>query len=157
MHNTEKKILKAKELQSAGLTGEVVFTNGCFDILHPGHVAYLAQARGWCDRLVVALNTDASVRRLKGEGRPVNDLDSRAAVIGGLASVDRVTAFDDPTPIALIERLKPDVLIKGADYTKDEVVGAAEVESWGGEVRLADFADGYSTTKTIEKMTGASE
>lgn len=133
---------------------KVGFTNGCFDILHRGHVAYLAQARGWCDRLVVALNTDASVRRLKGEGRPVNDLDSRAAVIGGLASVDRVTAFDDPTPIALIERLKPDVLIKGSDYTKDKVVGAAEVESWGGEVRLADFADGYSTTKTIEKMTG---
>lgn len=133
---------------------KVGFTNGCFDILHRGHVAYLAQARSWCDRLVVALNTDASVRRLKGEGRPVNDLDSRAAVIGGLASVDRVTAFDDPTPMALIERLKPDVLIKGSDYTKDKVVGAAEVESWGGEVRLADFADGYSTTKTIEKMTG---
>lgn len=133
---------------------KVGFTNGCFDILHRGHVAYLAQARSWCDRLVVALNTDASVRRLKGEGRPVNDLDSRAAVIGGLASVDRVTAFDDPTPIALIERLKPDVLIKGSDYTKDKVVGAAEVESWGGVVRLADFADGYSTTKTIEKMTG---
>lgn len=130
------------------------FTNGCFDILHRGHVAYLAQARGWCDRLVVALNTDASVRRLKGEGRPVNDLDSRAAVIGGLASVDRVTAFDDPTPMALIERLRPDVLIKGADYTKDKVVGATEVESWGGVVRLADFADGYSTTRTIEKMTG---
>ncbi len=136
---------------------KVGFTNGCFDILHRGHVAYLAQARCWCDRLVVALNTDASVRRLKGEGRPVNDLDSRAAVIGGLASVDRVTAFDDPTPIALIERLRPDVLIKGADYTKDKVVGAAEVESWGGMVRLADFADGYSTTKTIEKMTGAPE
>ncbi|MNN64914.1 Bifunctional protein HldE [compost metagenome] len=102
---------------------------------------------------MVALNTDASVRRLKGEGRPVNDLDSRAVVIGGLTSVDRVTAFDDPTPMALIERLKPDVLIKGADYTKDKVVGAAEVESWGGVVRLADFADGYSTTKTIEKMT----
>nr|WP_314429093.1 D-glycero-beta-D-manno-heptose 1-phosphate adenylyltransferase [uncultured Brevundimonas sp.] len=133
---------------------KVGFTNGCFDILHRGHVAYLAQARNWCDRLVVALNTDASVRRLKGEGRPVNDLDSRAAVIGGLASVDRVTAFDDPTPIALIERLKPNVLIKGSDYTKDKVVGAAEVESWGGVVRLADFADGYSTTKTIEKMTG---
>ncbi|NWE52177.1 D-glycero-beta-D-manno-heptose 1-phosphate adenylyltransferase [Brevundimonas sp. P7753] len=133
---------------------KVGFTNGCFDILHRGHVAYLAQARGWCDRLVVALNTDASVRRLKGEGRPVNDLDSRAAVIGGLASVDRVTAFDDPTPMVLIERLRPDVLIKGADYTKDKVVGATEVESWGGVVRLADFADGYSTTRTIEKMTG---
>lgn len=132
----------------------VGFTNGCFDILHRGHVAYLAQARSWCDRLVVALNTDASVRRLKGEGRPVNDLDSRAAVIGGLASVDRVTAFDDATPIALIERLRPDVLIKGADYTREGVVGGDLVESWGGEVKLATFEDGYSTTRTIAKMTG---
>jgi len=136
---------------------KVGFTNGCFDILHSGHVAYLAQARSWCDRLVVALNTDASVRRLKGEGRPVNDLDSRAVVIGGLASVDRVTAFDDPTPIALIERLRPDVLIKGADYTREGVVGGDLVESWGGEVRLAEFKDGFSTTKTIEKMTAKTE
>ena len=133
---------------------KVGFTNGCFDILHRGHVAYLAQARSWCDRLVVALNTDASVKRLKGEGRPVNDLDSRAVVIGGLASVDRVTSFDDPTPIALIERLRPDVLIKGADYTREGVVGGDLVESWGGEVRLAAFQDGYSTTKTIEKLSG---
>jgi D-beta-D-heptose 7-phosphate kinase/D-beta-D-heptose 1-phosphate adenosyltransferase len=131
---------------------KVGFTNGCFDILHRGHVAYLAQARGWCDRLVVALNTDASVRRLKGEGRPINDLDSRAVVIGGLASVDRVTAFDDPTPLALIERLRPDVLIKGADYTREGVVGGDLVESWGGEVRLAQFEDGYSTTGTIARL-----
>jgi D-beta-D-heptose 7-phosphate kinase / D-beta-D-heptose 1-phosphate adenosyltransferase len=132
---------------------KVGFTNGCFDILHRGHVAYLAQARSWCDRLVVALNTDASVKRLKGEGRPVNDLDSRAVVIGGLASVDRVTSFDDLTPIALIERLRPDVLIKGSDYTREGVVGGDLVESWGGEVKLADFKDGFSTTRTIEKMT----
>lgn len=131
---------------------KVGFTNGCFDILHRGHVAYLAQARSWCDRLVVALNTDASVRRLKGEGRPINDLDSRAVVIGGLASVDRVTSFDDPTPLALIERLRPDVLVKGADYTRAGVVGGDLVESWGGEVKLATFEDGYSTTKTLEKM-----
>jgi len=133
---------------------KVGFTNGCFDILHRGHVAYLAQARSWCDRLVVALNTDASVRRLKGNGRPVNDLDSRAIVIGSLSSVDRVTSFDDPTPLALIERLRPDVLIKGADYTREGVVGGDLVESWGGEVRLAVFQDGYSTTKTIEKLSG---
>lgn len=136
---------------------KVGFTNGCFDILHRGHVAYLAQARSWCDRLVVALNTDASVRRLKGEGRPVNDLDSRAVVIGGLASVDRVTSFDDPTPIGLIERLRPDVLIKGSDYTREGVVGGDLVESWGGVVRLADFKDGFSTTRTIEKMTGSAQ
>ena len=136
---------------------KVGFTNGCFDILHRGHVAYLAQARSWCDRLVVALNTDASVKRLKGEGRPVNDLDSRAVVIGGLASVDRVTSFDDPTPITLIERLRPGVLIKGSDYTREGVVGGDLVESWGGEVKLADFKDGYSTTRTIEKMTGGAQ
>ena len=133
---------------------KVGFTNGCFDILHRGHVAYLQQARSWCDRLIVALNTDASVRRLKGEGRPVNDLESRAVVLGGLASVDRVTAFDDPTPLALIERLRPDVLIKGSDYTREGVVGGDLVESWGGEVRLADFRDGFSTTRTIEKLSG---
>lgn len=136
---------------------KIGFTNGCFDILHRGHVAYLAQARSWCDRLVVALNTDASVRGLKGEGRPVNDLDSRAVVIGGLASVDRVTAFDDPTPIRLIERLRPDVLIKGADYTREGVVGGDLVESWGGEVRLAAFTDGHSTTGTIAKMQGGAD
>jgi len=132
----------------------VGFTNGCFDILHRGHVAYLEQARGWCDRLVVALNTDASVRRLKGDGRPVNDLDSRAVVLGGLSSVDRVTSFDDPTPLALIERLRPDVLIKGSDYTREGVVGGDLVESWGGVVRLADFKDGFSTTHTIAKLAG---
>lgn len=144
----------AAEVESWRRQGlKVGFTNGCFDILHRGHVAYLAQARSWCDRLVVALNTDASVKRLKGEGRPVNDLDSRAVVIGGLASVDRVTSFDDPTPVALIERLRPDVLIKGSDYTREGVVGGDLVESWGGEVKLADFKDGYSTTRTIEKMT----
>lgn len=136
---------------------KVGFTNGCFDILHRGHVAYLAQARSWCDRLVVALNTDASVKTLKGEGRPVNDLDSRAVVIGGLSSVDRVTSFGDPTPIALIERLRPDVLIKGSDYTREGVVGGDLVESWGGVVRLADFKDGFSTTRTIEKMTGSAQ
>lgn len=136
---------------------KVGFTNGCFDILHRGHVAYLAQARSWCDRLVVALNTDASVKALKGEGRPVNDLDSRAVVIGGLSSVDRVTSFGDPTPIALIERLRPDVLIKGSDYTREGVVGGDLVESWGGVVRLADFKDGFSTTRTIEKMTGSAQ
>ncbi|WP_292053728.1 MULTISPECIES: D-glycero-beta-D-manno-heptose 1-phosphate adenylyltransferase [unclassified Brevundimonas] len=141
--------------QADGL--KVGFTNGCFDILHRGHVAYLAQARGWCDRLVVALNTDASVSALKGPTRPVNNLDSRAAVIGALASVDAVTYFDQQTPLDLINRLRPNVLIKGSDYTKEQVVGAVEVESWGGEVRLASFEDGYSTTRTIEKMKSGSE
>ncbi|MDP3176130.1 MAG: D-glycero-beta-D-manno-heptose 1-phosphate adenylyltransferase [Phenylobacterium sp.] len=134
----------------------VGFTNGCFDILHRGHVAYLAQARGWCDRLIVGLNSDASVRSLKGEGRPVNDLESRALVLAGLGSVDLVVPFEDATPVKLIEAARPDVLIKGADYAEDEVVGGDLVKAWGGEVRLANLVDGYSTTAAIARM-GAKE
>jgi D-beta-D-heptose 7-phosphate kinase/D-beta-D-heptose 1-phosphate adenosyltransferase len=131
---------------------KVGFTNGCFDILHKGHVAYLAQARAWCDRLIVGLNDDASVARLKGEGRPVNDLESRALVLAGLGSVDLVAPFEEDTPLKLIELVRPDVLIKGADYTEDEVVGGQEVKAWGGEVRLAPIVEGYSTTAAIAKL-----
>jgi D-beta-D-heptose 7-phosphate kinase/D-beta-D-heptose 1-phosphate adenosyltransferase len=131
---------------------KVGFTNGCFDILHRGHIAYLTQAREWCDRLIVGLNTDRSVRALKGEGRPVNDLESRALVLAGLRSVDLVVAFDDETPVRLIEAARPDVLVKGSDYQLDGVVGRELVESWGGEVRLAQFVEGHSTTATIEKL-----
>jgi len=134
----------------------VGFTNGCFDILHRGHVAYLAQARGWCDRLIVGLNSDESVRGLKGEGRPVNDLESRAMVLAGLGSVDLVVPFEESTPVRLIEAARPEVLIKGADYSEDQVVGGDLVKSWGGEVRLAALVDGYSTTAAIARM-GAKE
>jgi D-beta-D-heptose 7-phosphate kinase/D-beta-D-heptose 1-phosphate adenosyltransferase len=130
----------------------VGFTNGCFDILHRGHIAYLAQARGWCDRLIVGLNSDRSVRALKGEGRPVNDLQSRALVLAGLGSVDLVTPFDEETPLKLIEAARPDVLIKGSDYSVDGVVGHELVEGWGGQVRLADFIEGQSTTATIARL-----
>jgi D-beta-D-heptose 7-phosphate kinase/D-beta-D-heptose 1-phosphate adenosyltransferase len=116
-------------------------------------VAYLAEARAWCDRLIVAVNTDASVRALKGEGRPVNDLESRALVLAGLSSVDLVTAFAAPTPVDLIAAARPDVLIKGADYAEHEVVGHELVKSWGGEVKLARIVDGYSTTAAIARMT----
>ena len=133
---------------------KVGFTNGCFDILHKGHVAYLGQARAACDRLIVGLNTDASVRALKGEGRPVNDLESRALVLAGLSSVDLVTPFDAPTPIALIEGIRPDVLIKGADYTVEGVVGADVVQAYGGRVYLAPIVEGYSTTAAIGRMQG---
>jgi D-beta-D-heptose 7-phosphate kinase/D-beta-D-heptose 1-phosphate adenosyltransferase len=133
----------------------VGFTNGVFDILHAGHVASLAAARRRCDRLVVALNTDASVRRLKGPERPVNGLADRAAVIAALAAVDAVTAFDDDTPLALIRRLLPDVLMKGADYTVDSVVGAAEVIAAGGVVALLDLVPGRSTTGVIAKLRGS--
>ncbi len=131
------------------------FTNGCFDILHRGHVSYLASARQACDRLIVGLNTDASVRALKGEGRPVNDLEGRALVIAGLASVDLVVPFDAQTPIALIEAIRPDVLIKGADYTVETVVGADVVQGYGGSVVLAPLVEGYSTTAAIRKMAKA--
>lgn len=131
----------------------VGFTNGCFDILHKGHVAYLGQARAWCDRLIVGLNSDASVRALKGEGRPVNDLESRAIVLAGLGSVDLVVPFEESTPLKLIEAARPDVLVKGADYSEAEVVGADLVKSWGGEVRLAEIVEGYSTTAAISRMT----
>lgn len=131
---------------------KVGFTNGCFDILHKGHVAYLAQARTWCDRLIVGVNSDASVRALKGEGRPVNDLESRALVLAGLRSVDLVAPFEELTPIRLIEAARPDVLIKGADYSEDQVVGGDLVKSWGGEVKLAEIVDGYSTTAAIARM-----
>ena len=132
---------------------KVGFTNGCFDILHRGHVAYLAQARAWCDRLVVGLNSDRSVTALKGEGRPVNDLESRALVLAGLGSVDLVAPFDEETPIKLIEAARPDVLVKGADYSEAQVVGGDLVKSWGGEVKLAPLVEGYSTTAAIARLS----
>ncbi len=131
----------------------VGFTNGCFDILHKGHVAYLAQARAWCDRLIVGLNSDESVHALKGEGRPVNDLESRALVLAGLGGVDLVVPFEEATPVKLIEAARPDVLVKGADYSEDQVVGGDLVKSWGGEVKLAPIIEGYSTTAAIARMS----
>jgi D-beta-D-heptose 7-phosphate kinase/D-beta-D-heptose 1-phosphate adenosyltransferase len=128
------------------------FTNGCFDLLHPGHVSLLAEARAACDRLVVGLNSDASVKRLKGEARPVQNEAARAAVLSSLASVDLVVIFDEETPIGLIEAIRPDVLVKGADYALDQVVGADLVRSRGGEVRLAALVQGHSTTATIRRM-----
>lgn len=130
----------------------IVFTNGCFDILHAGHVAYLAQARELGDRLIVAVNDDASVTRLKGKGRPVNTLHRRMTVLAGLASVDWVVSFGDDTPEALLASLKPDVLVKGGDYELDRVVGADLVREYGGEVRvLSEIAD-LSTSGIVEKL-----
>ncbi|MFI4936237.1 MAG: D-glycero-beta-D-manno-heptose 1-phosphate adenylyltransferase [Caulobacterales bacterium] len=146
----ERMVREADRWRERGL--KVGFTNGCFDILHRGHIAYLAQARAWCDRLIVGVNSDASVRALKGEGRPVNDLESRSMVLAGLRSVDLVVSFDEETPTALIEAARPDVLIKGADYSLEGVVGRELVESWGGKVRLADLVEGHSTTATINKL-----
>ena len=130
------------------------FTNGCFDLLHPGHVHLLAQARGQCDRLVVGLNSDASVRRLKGATRPVQAEAARAAVLASLADVDLVTVFEEDTPEATLAALRPDVLVKGADYTIETVVGAEMVRGWGGRVFLAELLPGNSTTATIARLRG---
>ncbi len=129
------------------------FTNGCFDLIHPGHVALLAKSRAVCDRLAVGLNSDASTRRLKGDGRPVQPEAARAAVLASLASVDLVIVFGEDTPMKLIEAIRPEVLAKGADYTLDQVVGAELVQSWGGEVVLIELEPGHSTTATIARMS----
>ena len=118
------------------------FTNGCFDILHPGHVKVLTAARGACDRLIVGLNSDASVKRLKGEGRPVQDERARAEVLAALEAVDLVAIFEEDTPIELITKIKPSVLVKGGDYTREQVVGHEIVEACGGEVLLIDILAG---------------
>lgn len=131
------------------------FTNGCFDLLHPGHVHLLEQARAQCDRLVVGLNSDASVRRLKGPARPVQPEAARAAVLASLAAVDLVVVFDEDTPEELLRALRPDMLVKGSDYTLDRVVGAELVQGWGGRVWLAELLPGFSTTATVQRMAAA--
>jgi D-beta-D-heptose 7-phosphate kinase / D-beta-D-heptose 1-phosphate adenosyltransferase len=131
---------------------KVAFTNGCFDLLHPGHVHLLRQARATADRLVVGLNSDDSVKRLKGPTRPVNDQQARAQVLASLADVDAVVVFDEDTPLALLEALRPDVLVKGADYTIEQIVGAELVQSYGGRVVRAELVPDQSTTQTIARM-----
>ena len=139
-----------KNAQAAGLT--IVFTNGCFDVLHPGHVAYLEEAKALGDRLVVALNDDDSVRRLKGPERPINNLEARSRVIGGLRSVDYVTSFHEDTPERIIKELLPNILVKGGDYQIHEIVGADAVQLNGGKVITLSFVEGCSTTKILEKI-----
>jgi D-beta-D-heptose 7-phosphate kinase/D-beta-D-heptose 1-phosphate adenosyltransferase len=131
------------------------FTNGCFDVLHAGHVQYLQEARAQADLLVVGLNSDSGVRMLKGPMRPVHDAAARALVLGALEMVDYVTVFDEPTPLELIRALRPDVLVKGADYRRDEVVGADLVESYGGRVHLAALREGLSTTRLLQRLGAA--
>ena len=132
----------------------IVFTNGCFDLLHPGHVSLLHQARRLGDRLIVGLNTDASTRRLKGEQRPILQGQDRAAILSALEDVDMVVFFDEDTPLNLIGQLKPDILVKGADYRVADVVGKSIVESYGGQVRLVDILQGHSTTAIARKLSG---
>ncbi|QBQ64506.1 bifunctional D-glycero-beta-D-manno-heptose-7-phosphate kinase/D-glycero-beta-D-manno-heptose 1-phosphate adenylyltransferase HldE [Actinobacillus indolicus] len=144
--------LKAIIQQSKTRGEKIVMTNGCFDILHPGHVSYLENARKLGDRLIVAVNTDESVKRLKGESRPINDLDARMAVLAGLASVDWVVPFGEDTPQRLIGEILPDLLVKGGDYKPEEIAGSQEVWANGGEVRVLNFENGCSTTNVIKKI-----
>jgi D-beta-D-heptose 7-phosphate kinase/D-beta-D-heptose 1-phosphate adenosyltransferase len=153
------KIMKLEHVEDAisgwkaqGLT--VGFTNGCFDLLHPGHISLLRQARSHCDKLIVGLNSDASVSRLKGPSRPIQKQDARAQVLAALQDVDAVVLFDEDTPMRLITALLPDVLVKGADYTVETVVGADLVTAAGGRVVLAQLEAGFSTTQTVASISG---
>lgn len=131
---------------------KVGFTNGCFDLLHPGHISLLRQARAACDKLILGVNSDASVKRLKGETRPIQNEQARSTVLASLADIDQVVVFGEDTPYELIKAIRPAILVKGADYTIDKVVGADLVQSWGGQVVLANLVAGQSTTSTIAKL-----
>ncbi len=153
---SEEQLLIA--LEDARAHGEkIVFTNGCFDIIHAGHVGYLEDARRLGDRLVVAINSDESVSRLKGPARPINPVDRRMAVLAGLEAVDWVLSFADDTPERLLELIKPDVLVKGGDYTEEQVVGWEIVKAYGGEVKVLSFFDNCSTTAIVEKIRDQNE
>ncbi|MDA3871631.1 MAG: D-glycero-beta-D-manno-heptose 1-phosphate adenylyltransferase [Candidatus Marinimicrobia bacterium] len=131
---------------------KVVFTNGCFDVLHAGHIKYLFKAKSLGDHLVIGLNTDSSVRILKGKNRPLQDEQDRALILAALEAVDLVVLFDEDTPLEIITFLKPDILVKGSDYTIDNIVGAKEIVQWGGKVETIEFVNGKSTSLIIEKM-----
>ena len=149
----KKAVDLARALGKARAAGKVIgFTNGCFDILHVGHVRYLKAARRRCDILVVGVNSDASVRRLKGKNRPVNHQAARTEVLSSLECVDNVTLFAQDTPLKLIKTLSPDIVFKGGDWKEKDVVGVKYVEKNGGKVMIIPFVKGYSTTATIKKM-----
>jgi len=156
MEKVVSRELLLHELESRRQLGmRIAFTNGCFDILHAGHVLYLQEARAQADLLVVGLNSDSSVRSLKGKNRPVQSEVARAQVLSGLQAVDYVTIFEEATPLSLIQALRPDVLVKGADYLKNEVVGAELVESYGGRVYLARLNEGFSSTGILQRLGAA--
>ena len=157
MYSLSKKIMTLQEaktiIASWKVLGKTVsFTNGCFDILHPGHIFSLGQAAKEADYLIVGLNSDASVKRLKGPERPINNTESRAIIISNLVLVDAVVVFEEDTPLELITELLPDVLVKGGDYTLEQIVGAKEVIAAGGKVIINNIVAGFSTTNLIEKI-----
>lgn len=145
---------RAKQWRGSLATRKLVFTNGVFDLLHPGHIDVLLAARRHGDALLVGLNSDASVRRLKGPSRPVRTQDERAYVLAALGMVDAVAIFEQDTPLELIRALEPDVLVKGGDYTETTVVGAPEVRARGGQVVIVPLTPGHSTTAIVEKLRG---
>ncbi|MCH7612524.1 MAG: D-glycero-beta-D-manno-heptose 1-phosphate adenylyltransferase [Candidatus Marinimicrobia bacterium] len=148
--NWEEAKKQVDEWKSSGLT--VVFTNGCFDILHRGHVEYLSDAKACGNKLVLALNSDSSVQKLKGNPRPIQNQEDRAIILDALESVDLVVVFDQDTPFKIIQTLLPDVLAKGGDYTPETIIGADTVTSNGGEVKVIPFRTGYSSSKIIDKI-----
>ncbi|MGN8069669.1 D-glycero-beta-D-manno-heptose 1-phosphate adenylyltransferase [Mucilaginibacter sp. SG564] len=141
---------QVKDWQNKGQ--KVVFTNGVFDLLHIGHITYLAKAAELGEKLIIGLNADSSVKRIKGESRPVNDQNSRAAILAALFFVDAIVIFEEDTPLNLISTLLPDILVKGADYAVENIVGSKEVLANGGDVKTIDFVQGYSSTSIIEKI-----
>ena len=160
--NSGRGVMTSEQLlfavQDAKAHGEkIVFTNGCFDIIHAGHVGYLAEAKEFGDRLIVAINNDESVRRVKGPGRPINPVERRMAVLAGLEAVDWVVNFSEDTPEKLLQKLQPEVLVKGGDYTLDQVVGGEFVQSYGGIVKALEFLDNCSTSAIVEKMKEVGE
>jgi rfaE bifunctional protein nucleotidyltransferase chain/domain len=157
MKNIEKKILnqaQASKISSQwkGEGNKIVFTNGCFDIIHLGHIDYLENARNLGDKLIVGLNTDRSVRLLKGSGRPINNLRTRSMILAAMFFVDVVMPFDEETPYNLIQQIKPDILVKGSDYSIQNIVGSDIVMENGGEVKTLDYLEGHSSTATIERI-----
>ena len=150
---TDLATLTAKVKSWKAANQKIVFTNGCFDLLHAGHVTYLEAAKKTGDKLILGLNTDRSVSALKGPTRPVIHENDRARVLAALEAVDAVILFDEDTPLNLIHAIRPDVIVKGDDYTEEQVVGGTEVKSWGGQVKLIPLVQGRSTSKIIEKMS----
>lgn len=154
----ENKIIRKKEELECTLSQwrfkseKIVFTNGCFDILHRGHVEYLTKAAALGSKLVIGLNTDASVKRLKGESRPINDQEARAIILSSLIFTDRIIFFEEDTPLELIRYIQPDILVKGSDYKPEDIVGYDIVKAKGGDVVTIDLTEGFSTTAILERV-----
>lgn len=150
IYNIDKLVLQLKVWEKEGK--KIVFTNGCFDIIHQGHIDYLAKAKDLGDKLIIGLNTDQSVSTIKGKNRPIQDEKSRAIILASMQFVDAIIYFSDPTPYELIKAIEPDILVKGADYKPEDIVGYDIVKQKGGEIKTIEFLEGYSTTSIENKI-----